>query len=264
MSEARALAGSVLAVVLAMSAGGCQRGNAKDGRIAVSVFAASSLTEAFTDLEAQFEGANPAIDVQLTMAGSQVLRLQIEQGAAADVFASANEGHMEALTAGGLVQDARTFAHNELVIIVPSDNPAGLRTFDDLPRAERLVVGAGNVPVGRYARQMLDRARQQRGAAFAELVDDHVVSQESNVRLVRAKVELGEADAAIVYRTDAAASQGVTSIEIPTDLNVQARYPIGRTARSENPEAAERFIAFVDSEPARQTLQRHGFTIEVR
>ncbi len=101
-----------------------------DDRVALSVFAASSLTEAFTELEQAFEVTRPDVDVQLTFAGSQVLRMQLEQGATADVFASANEGHMDALVSAGVVSRSETFTHNELVVIIPTDNPAGLTSFE--------------------------------------------------------------------------------------------------------------------------------------
>ena len=229
-------------------------------RDTVEVYAASSLTEAFTELEALFESEN-ATDVLLTFAGSQILRVQIEQGAAADVFASANLEHIDALVGGGLVQDSQVFARNDLVVIVPLSNPAGIETFDDLPQAQTLVLGAANVPVGGYAREAIRRASQRLGPEFETNVLARLASEEANVRLVRAKIELDEADAAIVYRTDAAPSDQVRIVEIPETDNVLADYPIGILTEAPNPDAAERWVELVLSEQGRGVLTSHGFLL---
>ena len=254
------------ALLLALTVGllsGC-RGDEASARVQLRIFAASSLTEAFQDLEAGFEAAHPDVDVVLTFAGSQVLRMQLEQGAGADLFASANEEHMAALVEAGVVSHARPFARNQLVIIVPPDNPAGIGSFRDLPRATRLVIGADNVPVGIYTLQLLENAGAALGVEFAARIREHVVSEEGNVRLVRAKIELGEADAAIVYQTDATSSDRVRQVPIPEELNVQARYPIGPLASSGRREIADRFVEFLFSPEGRQLLRRHGFLVEVR
>jgi len=235
----------------------CTRSN--DARVVLTVFAASSLTEAFEALERDFERANPGIDVQPSFAGSQVLRVQLEQGAPADVFASANEAHVRALEEAGVVVQPQVFAGNELVVVVPRGEAGAIASFEDLPRATRLVIGSPNVPAGAYARTVLERAAARWGRAWADRVRAHVVSEEANVRLVRAKVELGEADAAFVYRTDAIASDRVDIVPIPEDLGVPARYPIARVARAAHPSEAERFIAFVRSEAGQRVLGEHGF-----
>lgn len=249
----------VFGLLLALSVGliGCDRGEA--GRRRLVVFAASSLTEAMGELERAFERAHPAIDVQLAFAGSGVLRLQIEQGAHADVFASADVDHMRALTVAGRVHEARVFAHNGLVVIVPRDDPAQITAFGDLPRAKRLVIGGPTVPVGRYTRLMLDRAAASLGAGFAAAVRANVVSEENNVRLVRAKVELGEADAAVVYHTDAVASKRVRIVPVPAAFDVRADYLIGLVEGSAATDEARRWVAFVASEAGRRVLARHGF-----
>ena len=247
-----------LAAALAVAACG-------DGAIgpgALQVYAASSLTEAFGELEGMFETAHPGVDVAVTYAGSQILRLQIEQGAAADVFASANVEHMQALVDSGLVAESRVFAHNDLVVIVPPDNPAGIETLGDLAHAQRLVLGTANVPVGQYAREVLRRAGPTYEEGFEAIVMSRVVSQETNVRLARAKVELGEADAAIVYRTDAGSSDRVRVIPIPPAVNVIADYPIGVLTRTTARDAAEAWVALVTSAEGRAVLQRHGFIVE--
>ena len=250
----------VALVVVTLLLAGC--GNSIGDDNALEVFAASSLTEAFRDLERAFEAANPDAEVSLSFAGSQVLRLQIEHGAPADVFASANPDHMSALSEAGLVIDDRTFARNRLVVIVPPENPAHIASFEDLPRAERLVIGTDNAPVGRYTREALDLSGETLGREFEPAVLDRVVSQEHNVRLVRAKVELGEADAAIVYATDAAASDRVVAVPLPPELNVEAEYPMGVVAGSPNAALASEWTAFVLSTEGQAILSRHGFVVD--
>ncbi|MSR20540.1 MAG: molybdate ABC transporter substrate-binding protein [Gemmatimonadetes bacterium] len=228
----------------------------------LSVYAASSLTDAFSELETTFEAAHPDIDVSVTYAGSQILRLQIEQGAPADVFASANPEHMEALVDSGLVAESRVFVQNELVIIVPLDNPAGIESLEDLPEASRLVIGTANVPVGRYTRDVLRLAAPSLGEGFEAIVLSRVASEESNVRLARAKVELGEADAAIVYRSDAGSSDRVRVIAIPSEFNVIADYPIGVLRRTTVPATAGAWVDLLMSPEGRAVLARHGFIVE--
>ncbi len=225
---------------------------------AVSVFAASSLTEAFEALEPQFEAAHPGTDLQLTFSGSQVLRLQIEQGASADLFASANPEHLDALVRAGRVAQVRAFAANHLVVIVPPDNPAAIARVEDLPNASRIVLGTDEVPIGRYTAAMLERV----GEGFSARVAARVVSRESNVRQVRAKVELGEADAAVVYRTDV--NPRVRAVEVPSGYDVPARYAFGVLTDAPHASAASAFAAYVLSPPGRAVLAQHGFDVEVQ
>ena len=239
---------------------GCgTRGNAQVAKVQLAVFAASSLKEAFAELEQGFEQSQPGVDAQLSFAGSQVLRLQIEQGATADVFASANERHMQALLDADHVSQSRTFARNELVVIVPKSNPAGIERFDGLGKATRIVIGSDNVPVGIYTRQVLQHASSELGNELVARVQSRIVSEESNARLVRAKIEMGEADAAVVYRTDAASSDRVRALPIPDTLNVRASYPIGALTRSRHATEAYQFIDYVLSQQGRRVLSRHGF-----
>lgn len=248
-------------LVLAVVAAGCKSSSEADQKVELPVFAASSLTEAFGDLEREFEALHPTVDVQVTFSGSQILRLQIEQGARADVFASANESHMQSLITGGLVEQAQVFGRNELVVIVPTDNPAGIDSFADLNEASRLVIGTDNVPVGIYTRQVFKQARAVYGEEFVDAVVDRVVSEESNVRLVRAKVELGEADAAVVYRTDALASDRIQIVPIPDALSAPANYTIGALSRAQS-DVARAFVSYVLSSEGREVLARHGFMTE--
>ncbi|MXX54448.1 MAG: molybdate ABC transporter substrate-binding protein [Gemmatimonadetes bacterium] len=256
---AAALNAAVLSATLLLP--GC--GSADPERQPLRVFAASSLTDAFSDMAGAFEASHPETEVVLVFAGSQVLRLQIEQGAPADVFASADPRHMESLVGEGLVTGQRVLAENELVVIVPRGNPSRIEAFADLVRAERLVIGTPYVPVGAYTREALRRAGADGGLpGFEAEVLGRVVSEESNVRLVRAKVELGEADAAIVYRTDAAPGR-VRTVRVPSRANVRAQYLIGVVAGAENVAGAERWAGFVASPEGRRILSRHGFLTDV-
>lgn len=224
----------------------------------VTVFAASSLTEAFGELETSFEAAHPGVDVIVSTAGSQTLRHQLEHGAPANVFASANGEHMRAVHDAGIVHESAVFAHGEMVLVVPANNPAGIECFDDLPTASRIVLAAAEVPAGAYARTVLERADEQ-SPGFSALVTANVVSYEPSVRIALTKVELGEADAALVYRSDVTTERDVRILAIPEALNSRAAYHIGVVARGSRQDWSQRFVAHVRSEAGRSALLRHGF-----
>jgi molybdate transport system substrate-binding protein len=230
---------------------GCRTPNLDSQQL--RVYAATSLTEPFQALEKAFEAGHPNVDISLTFAGSQVLRLQIEHGAYADIFASANQRHIQALIDQGIAGESRIFARNALVVIVPPDNPSQIFSFADLAKASRLVLGTENVPVGRYARLALKRA------GLAKRVLPRVVSLEKNVRLVRAKVALGEADAAVTYQSNALSFKGVRSIAIPAAYNPRIEYPIAILARVRNRPLAELWLEFVLSGAGQAIMEQHGF-----
>jgi molybdate transport system substrate-binding protein len=228
----------------------------------LTVFAAASLTDAFTEIGANFETANPGVTVTLNFAGSQALSTQILEGAPADVFASANTTQMDAVVMGGFVaQDApQAFLTNALVIIVPEDNPAGVDSVGDLADSDlKLVLAAEEVPVGRYSREAFDLMNTQYGSDFKDKVLANVVSNEDNVKQVVAKVQLGEADAGIVYTSDAVAAPELPTIEIPVEMNVIAAYPIAPLLASDNPELAAAFVEYVLSPKGQVVLQKWGF-----
>jgi molybdate transport system substrate-binding protein len=224
------------------------------------VFAAASLREAFQKMADNFEKAHPGVKVRLNFAGSQELRVQIEHGARADVFASADNKHMQALQGQKLVGEARVFARNEPVVIVPAGNPAKLAKFVDLPKAERIVVGVPEVPIGAYTEMILTNAERLYGADFRKKVVAHVRSRELNVRQVLTKVSLGEADAGVVYKTDAMSAQNkVTAIEIPDTVNVIADYPIAVVAGAPQLDLAKEWLATVLGSEGQQILRATGF-----
>jgi len=226
----------------------------------LTVFAAASLREAFEGLTAGFEQAHPGTKVRLNLAGSQELRTQLEQGARADVFASADLKHMGALEKAGLVGKPAVFARNEPVIVVPKGNPAGIRALTDLPKTKRLVVGAPEVPIGRYTAEIFDAAAKKYGGDLRAKLEASVVSRELNVRQVLAKVTLGEADAGIVYRTDAqAAKDKIEVVGLPADLNIIAVYPIAAAKAAPQPELAAAWTALVLSAEGQRRLAAVGF-----
>jgi molybdate transport system substrate-binding protein len=225
----------------------------------LTVFAAASLTGAFGEIGKSFEAANPGVTVKFNFGGSQTLRTQIEQGAQADVFASANSKEMDALVTGNLVgaDTAQIFLTNQLVVIMPAKNPAGLKTLDDLAKPGlKLVLAAKEVPVGNYSLQVLDKLNAE---GFKDKVLANVASYENDVKQVVAKIQLGEADAGIVYLSDAVAAPELQKINIPAENNVIAKYPMAALSKSENADLAQAFIAYVLSTDGQATLQKWGF-----
>jgi len=228
------------------------------------VAAAASLADAFGAVARAFEAAHPGTVVRLDLAGSQQLTLQLEQGAAADVFASADPRWMDVVREHGLVSgEPRVFARNRLVVIVPRDNPAGIERLQDLAKpGVKVVMGAEAVPVGAYGRAVLRNLSRAAGfdPDFARRVLANLVSEEESVKSVAGKVQLGEADAGLVYRSDvsSALARAVRVLEIPDSANVLASYPIAVLRDSRSPERAREFVALVLSAAGQRLLERHG------
>jgi molybdate transport system substrate-binding protein len=227
----------------------------------VRVFAASSLTDAFTEIGERFEERGPGVNVEFNFAGSPALRTQIAEGARADVLATADVDNMRAALEQELVADEGVaFARNRLVLIVPASNDAGIESLEDLATpGVKLVLALAEVPVGRYARDAIRKMAFDDD--FAERVLANIVSEEPNVKAVVAKVQLGEADAGIVYASDVtqATADEVTAFEIPDPYNVIATYPIAVTAGASDNALPQAFIDFVLSDEGQSILQRHGF-----
>lgn len=228
-----------VAAFLATACGGGTNGDK------LTVFAASSLIEVFQEL---------ASDARFNFAGSDELATQLREGAEADVYAAASPRHPNELFSEGLIKEPRIFATNRLVLIVPTDNPAGIESVADLRRdGVRLVIGAEGVPIGDYTRTVIAKL----GAG--DLIEQ-AVSQEEDVKGVVSKVALGEADAGFVYATDVTPVEGdVRAIELPLEAQAEVRYPIAVVTDAEHREEAERFVALVLGARGREVLAGAGF-----
>jgi molybdate transport system substrate-binding protein len=237
----------------------------RDHRSDLQVFAAASLAEAFDAIGKRFEATHPGVRVRFNLAGSQVLVRQIEQGAGADVIATADERTMNLLVDRERLADPPViFARNRIVAIVPRGNPVPIARLADLARTGvKIVIAAETVPAGTYARQVIAKLARAPGfpADFERRVLANVVSQEESVRAVVGKVRLGEADAGWAYRSDVsgAANRFVRVFEIEPKWNVIAAYPIAVVKDARAPDAARTFVAFVRSGEGQALLRRHGF-----
>lgn len=257
--KANLLSGLLVALWLA----GCSAGHPENTASAsheLTVFAAASLTDAFSDVAQAFESRNPAVQVVLNFAGSSQLAAQLRQGAVADLFAAANPAQMQATIEAGRIEAGTEvlFVSNRLTIVVPADNPAGITTLQGLARpGVQLILAGKGVPVREYT----DEVVATMTADFQERFYSNLVSEEDNVRQVAAKVALGEADAGIVYTSDVTAdiASQVQQIAIPDAQNVVATYPVAPLADAPHPELAQRFIDFLLSEEGQSILSRWGF-----
>lgn len=234
----------------------------------LTVFAAASLTDAFTEIGKEFQTANPGITPKFNYAASTALRTQLEQGAKADVYASADQIQMDNARKAGVVDgEDRLFVKNKLVMIYPTTNPANVQSIQDLAKPNlKLVLTDKNVPIGAYARTALEKlsADPRYGAGFGQRVLNNLRSEEANVRAVVTKVQLGEADAAIVYASDVTSqvSAQVKSILIPDQFNTIATYPIAMVRDAPNRAAAQAFISFVRSAQGQEILKKHNFIVD--
>lgn len=236
---------------MALSASSCA--GEPDAGTTVLVLAAASLSDAFAEMETEFESANPGVDVQLNFAGSSSLREQINEGAPADVFASANEAVMADVVASGAARDTpRLFAHNVLQLAVPVGNPGGVTKLADLTKSE-LAIGlcAVGVPCGDLAREALVSAG----------VEASVDTNEPDVRALLSKLEADELDAGIVYRSDLVAMSGkIEGVEVPALSRTGTDYPIVVLIDAPEPGDAQLFVDFVLSAEGQDIMAAFGFS----
>lgn len=230
----------------------------------LTVFAAASLTDAFNEIGDKFKQQNPGATFEFNYAGSQQLRTQLEQGAAADLFASANTKEMNAAIQSGLVVSGtqKTFVRNRLALIVPKDNPGAITDLKGLAKPGlKIVLAAPGVPVGGYTLIALDKMNADFGATFSQTVLANVVSQEDNVKQVVAKVQLGEADAGIVYTSDITpqVADELIRLDIPDKYNVLATYPIAVLKGARQADLAAKFMDYVLSSDGQAILTKWGF-----
>lgn len=231
--------------------------------VELTVYAAASLKGALEKARTDYEAANAGVTLRISTDSSSTLETQIEQGAPADVFLSADTTSPDKLVAGGFASGAAVpFAGNKLTVIVPSDNPAGVVTPVDLAKAGLKVIAAGDeVPITKYAAQLVANLAEESAypADFAARYAANVASREDNVKAVVAKLELGEGDAGIVYVTDAAVSTKVKTIDVPASSSVTASYAGVVVKASPNQDAAQAFLAWFAGPDGRAILSSFGF-----
>ena len=229
----------------------------------LSVFAASSLTDAFGVLAKGFEEQNPGTEVRQSFESSSTLLTQIQQGAPADVFASAAEEEMDTAVDDGLVAgEPEIFARNREVIMVPRDNPAKIESLRDLARPGiKLVLAEEGVPAADYARMILRKADAEYGSTFEQDVLSNVVSREADVRASVSRVALGDADATFGYASDYTPDirERVRVIQIPENLNIVATYPIAVLKGAKAPKLAQGWLDLVVSDEGQRVLKKWGF-----
>lgn len=232
----------------------------------LTVFAAASLTDAFNEIADTIMEQHPGVQIIIETGGSQSLVTQLEEGAQSDVLATANTSTMDRAVASGLIHGTPVlFTSNRLVIVTPPGNPAGIESIDDLGNeGVRLVVANPEVPAGHYAAAAFCAyaSTDSSAARFVDTVNSNIVSEETDVRFVLTKVQLGEADAGVVYASDATASEisgvGLNVIEFPEGLPINAGYPIASVEGGDN-RMANAFIAFVMSDDGQAILRQYGF-----
>jgi molybdate transport system substrate-binding protein len=235
---------------------------ASGGPVSLTIFTAASLNGAMTDAVAAYAAVRPGVTITVSSDSSAALETQIEQGAPADVFLSADiENPKKLVDAGLALKTAEIFAGNKLVIIVPSDNPGGLTTARELDKAGLRIIAAGDgVPITAYANQAVANIASRFGpSSLVEVYNADIVSKEDNVKAVLAKIELGEGDAAIVYVTDANGSDKVKTIDIPDSANVPATYAGVVIKASANRDAAQDFLDWFAGPDGQAILAKYGF-----
>ena len=239
-------------------------GSSGDGTL--TIFAAASLAEAFTEIAEEYKVINPNSEIAINFAGSQQLAQQLSQGASADLFASADYQQLENVINSGRVAGGTElpFIHNQLAIVLPADNPGGILEFKDLEMPGiQLILADAAVPAGRYSQEMFDRAGEhgEFGDQFKGNVLENVVSYEENVRAVLTKIILGEADAGIVYLSDfiGAREENIKMVSIPDEVNITASYHIAPLMDSSKKQRGMNFIELVLSPSGQEILEQHGF-----
>jgi len=246
---------------MAIALSGCSAAGAGSEPVRLTVLAAASLKGAFPKIGQMFTTAHPGVTLDFSFAGTDALAAQIEQGVPADVFAGASLKFGDELAGKGFIEPYRPFCTNQLVLVLPPANPAGITSLRDLTRpGTKIVVGSETVPIGAYTRTVLVHLNATYGASFASRVVANVVSNEDNVEGVLTKVESGEADAGFVYVTDAkSAGAAVRTISLPAAAQATATYPIAVVKASKHPDVARLFEDFVLSAPAQRVLRDAAF-----
>jgi len=260
-----AIAGMVLVLVTAAcSVGAASEGAPRGpGRASLTVYGAASLRGVLEQARSAYEAAVPGITLTIATDASSTLEAQIEQGAPADVFLSADTRNPQKLIDAGFASGSPVpFAGNELTVIVPTGNPAGIETPADMARAGVKIIAAGDqVPITTCVTQLVDNLAREPGypADFAAAYAANVASREDNAKAIVAKVELGEGDAGIVYVTDANASANVSTVDVPGSANVMATYAGVVVGSSANAAGAQAFLDWIAGPDGQAILAGFGF-----
>lgn len=237
-------------------------GNSNTNQIEMFALVAANATDPFTDLIEEFENDYSEVNIEATFAGTQIVRTQLEQGAKADLFLSADLEHIEAVKEQGLISKFSPVSKNHLVIVVPKENLVGIHSLKDISTKKvKLVIGTDTVPIGKYTRQVIENAEGTYGEDFFEMVMSNVVSFETNVKQVLQKVSLGEAEAGIVYTTDVTPDflKKVEIIEIPKEYNIVATNYISVPNKAPNKDLAEKFMQMLLSEKGQKTFEKYHY-----
>ncbi len=233
------------------------------GERTLTILAASSLTDAFGELGQTFEEQNEGVQVKQSFGASSDLLVQIQQGAPADVFASAAQEEMDTAVKDGLVNGTpQVFVKNREVVMVPKDNPANIESLRDVAKPDiKLVLAQKDVPAADYAVEILGKANAQYGDDFEEDVLSNVVSREADVRAAVNRVVVGDADATFGYASDYTPDiRGrVKVVPIPPDLNIIATYPIAALKDAKDPKLAKKWVDLVTSEEGQRVLEKWNF-----
>jgi molybdate transport system substrate-binding protein len=254
MNRARTVVAAVIAVLSNAALAACSSSKQGDtgemtGRI--QVFAAASLTEVFTDLGRQFEKNHPGTKVVFQFAASSALATNINEGARADVFASAAPSNMQSVVDAGNASDPKTFAKNQMEIAVPPDNPGKVDSLDDLAKSGvKVALCQPQVPCGKTALQVFSHAK----------ITVKPTTEQPDVKSTLQQVENDAVDAGVVYRTDIkSAGPKVKGVEIPTDVNASTAYPIAMVKSSTNKTTTQAWVDFVLSRTGQSALTAAGF-----
>lgn len=245
------------------SEGGGGGGGAESGGGTLTVLAGSSLTDAFGELADRFEDQNPGVEVKQSFESSATLLNQIQQGAPADVFASASEEEMDTAVEENLTEgEPEAFVKNREVVMVPKNNPAGIEDFRDVGKpGVKLVLAEEGVPAADYALEILGRADEEYGGGFRKKVLSNVVSREADVRASVNRVVVGDADATFGYASDYTPDvrDRVEVVPIPPDLNIVATYPVAALRDAKEPDLTRAWVDLVTSDEGQRVLEKWGF-----
>lgn len=254
--------------ILSLVLTGCSQKNedlntATDAKDQVTIFAASSLTDAVNSISQSYENENDHIDIRINYAGSKTLRSQLENGAQADIFLSANKKHYDALLDQGILSEGREILQNEMVLVLSKEGAEKIKTLEDLTKDHQLILAEKGVPAGDYGREVICRLGELYGPDYEGAVLGNLASSENNVRQVLMKIVLGEGDAAFVYKTDVSQDikDQVVVLDIPKDYNVTASYWMGIVNNDMISESVRDCCAYIMADDSCDVFEKYGFCI---